>query len=148
MGFNPRLAPYSVSFFADNVFEVASATVDVDWFRFPFAGEVLSAYATVGVNIATDTTTALTTVAIAKSLAGTGAYQVAASRVVTAGANGASTWDPTTQYTLTNNTTVASVQFAAGDWVMVRRVIVHSSGATRGPMVVQMDYVLGYAGAV
>lgn len=143
MGFNPRLAPYSITLTQDNVFEVASATVDIDWFRFPFAGEILAAYAAVSTNIATDTTTALTTVAIAKSLAGTGAYQVAASRVVTAGGAGASTWDNTTQYTLTNNTVLASVQFAAGDWVMVRRVMVHTSGALRG-LALQMDYVLGY----
>lgn len=144
MGFNPRLAPYTVTFNQDNVFEVASATVDQDWFRFPFAGQLLAAYAAVDTNIATDTTTAMTTLAIGKSLAGTGAYAAASSRVVTAGSNGASTWDPTTQYTLTNSTTASEIKFAAGDWAMVRRVMVHTSGGLRG-MSLQMDYVIGYA---
>lgn len=141
MGFNPRLAPYSVTY-QINAFDVASATVDIDWFRFPFAGEILAAYAAVGTNIPTDTTTALTTLAIGKSAAGTGAYAAASSRVVTAGSNGASTWDNTTQYTLTNGDT-AAVQFDAGDWAMIRRVFVHTSGVVRQTSV-QMDYVIGH----
>ena len=147
MGFNPRLAPYTVTFNIETVFEVTNATKDMDWFRFPFAGELLSAYAAVSGNIATDATTALTTVAIGKSAAGTGAYQSVSSRVVTANSNGASTWDNTTQYTLSNSSTLASVQFAAGDWAMIRRVFIHTSGAVKG-MSIQMDYVLGFTGAV
>ncbi len=144
MGFNPRLAPYSITFQQDNAFEVSSTTVDMDWFRFPFAGQLLAAYAAVNIDIATDTTTAITTLAIGKSLAGTGAYAAAASRVVTAGSDGASEWDKTTQYTLTNSSTASELKFAAGDWAMIRRVQVHNSGALRG-LNVQMDYVIGYA---
>lgn len=144
MGFNPRLAPYSVTYQQDNILEVASATVDLDWFRFPFAGQLLAAYAAVSTNIPTDTTTAMTTLAVGKSLAGTGAYAAASSRVVTAASDGASTWDNTTQYTLTNSTTASELKFAAGDWAMIRRIFVHNSGAVRG-MSLQMDYVIGYA---
>lgn len=142
MGFNPRLAPYSLTFNRDNVFEVASTTIDMDWFRFPFAGQLLAAYAATSGNIATDATTALTTLAIGKSVGGTTSYAAASSRVVTAAATG-STWDNTTQYTLTNSTTVSETKFAAGDWAMVRRVFVHSSAGVRG-LSLQMDYVIGY----
>lgn len=142
MGFNPRLAPYSLTFTRDNVFEVTDDTVDIDWFRFPFAGQLIAAYAAVTADIPTDATTAMTTLAIGKSLAGTGAYAAASSRVVTA--NGASsTWDNTTQYTLTDSTTVSETKFAAGDWAMVRRTFIHSSAGVRG-LSVQMDYVIGY----
>ena len=144
MGFNPRLAPYTVTFNQDNVFEVTNATVDMDWFRFPFAGQLLAAYAAVSGNIATDATTALTTVAIGKSLAGTGAYAAASSRVVTAASEGASTWDNLTQYTLTNSSTDSELKFAAGDWAMIRRVFVHTAGGLKG-ISIQMDYVIGYA---
>ncbi len=143
MGFNPRLAPYTVTYNQDVVFEVTNATVDMDWFRFPFAGQLLAAYAATSGNIATDTTTALTTVAIGKSLQGTGAYAAAASRVVTAAATG-STWDNTTQYTLTNSSTASELKFAAGDWAMLRRIFIHSTGTVKG-LSVQMDYVIGYA---
>ena len=142
MGFNPRLAPYSVTY-QTNPFAKASATRDIDWFRFPFAGQLLSAYASVDTNIATDATTAITTLSIGKSLAGTGAYAAVASRVVTAGADGASTYDNTTQYTLSVTSTGATKKFAAGDWAMLRLIHVHSSGAYRG-LTVQMDYVIGH----
>ena len=146
MGFNPRLAPYTITFNQSNVFEVTDATVDMDWFRFPFAGEVLSAYAAVDTNIETDTATALTTVAIGKSAAGTGAYQAVSSRVVTANAAG-STWDNLVQYTLSNSSSVATMQFAAGDWAMIRRIFIHTTGGSRA-LSIQMDYVLGHAGGV
>ncbi len=143
MGFNPRLAPYSLTFNQSNVFEVTDATVDMDWFRFPFAGELLAAYAATSGNIETDAATALTTVAIGKSVGGTGGYAAAASRVNTAGSTG-STWDNTTQYTLTNSSTASELKFAQGDWAMIRRVFVHSSGGVRG-LNIQMDYVIGYS---
>ena len=146
MGFNPRLAPYTITFNQSNVFEVTDATVDMDWFRFPFAGEVLSAYAAVDTNIETDTATALTTVAIGKSAAGTGAYQAVSSRVVTANAAG-STWDNLVKYTLSNSSSVATMQFAAGDWAMIRRIFIHTTGGSRA-LSIQMDYVLGHAGGV
>lgn len=142
MGFNPRLAPYTLTY-QQNPFLNASGTDDIDWYRFPFAGELLAAYATVQSNIVTDTTTAITTLAVAKSAAGTGAYAVVASRVVTAGSNGASTWDNTTQYTLANHSTLASRQFAAGDWAMIR-IINANSSAGANLVNVQMDYVLGH----
>ncbi len=142
MGFNPRLAPYSLTFNRDNVFEVASTTIDIDWFRFPFAGQLLAAYAATNANIATDTATALTTLAIGKSAGGTTSYAAASSRVVIANGAG-SDWDNTTQYTLTNSSTVSELRFAAGDWAMVRRVFIHSSAGVRG-LSLQMDYVIGY----
>ena len=142
MGFNPRLAPYSISYQQDP-FLNGAGTDDVDWFRFPFAGELLSAYAAVQTNIATDTTTALTTVAIGKSDAGTGAYAAASSRVVTGAATG-STWDNATQYTLANNGTLANVQFAAGDWAMIRIIQVQGASVTNNTLSVQMDYVIGH----
>ncbi len=142
MGFNPRLAPYTLTY-QQNPFQEASATFDVDWFRFPFAGELLAAYASVQSNVATDATTAMTTLAIGKSAAGTGAYASVSSRVVTAGSDGASTWDNTTQYTLSNHATAASNQFAAGDWAMIRIIQVNTSGGVNF-MNVQMDYVIGH----
>lgn len=144
MGFNARLAPYTLTF-QTNAMGEASGTHDIDWFRFPFAGELLAAYGAVGVNIATDTSTAITTLAVGKSLAGTGAYAAASSRVVVAAASG-STYDPTTQYTLTNSTTVSEVRFAAGDWAMLRIINAQSSAGVR-PLTVQMDYVIGYSAA-
>ena len=144
MGFNARLAPYTVTF-QTNALAEATGTHDIDWFRFPFAGELLAAYAATSENIATDTTTAITTLAVGKSLAGTGAYAAASSRVNTAGATG-STYDNTTQYTLTNSTTIAEVRFAAGDWAMLRIINAHTSGGVR-PLNVQMDYVIGYSAA-
>lgn len=145
MGFNARLAPYTLTY-QTNALAEATGTHDIDWFRFPFAGELLAAYAAAGVDIATDVTTAITTLAIGKSLAGTGAYAAASSRVVTAGSDGASTWDNTTQYTLTNSTTIAEVRFAAGDWAMLRIINAHTSGGIR-PLNVQIDYVIGYSAA-
>lgn len=142
MGFNPRLAPYTITY-QQNPFQNTSATYDVDWFKFPFAGELLAAYGAVQSNVVTDATTAMTTLAIGKSAAGTGAYASVSSRVVTAGSDGASTWDNLTQYTLANHSAVANRQFAAGDWAMIRIIQVNTSG---GPnyLNVQMDYVIGH----
>lgn len=145
MGFNARLAPYTVTLQMDSMGE-ASGTHDLDWFRFPFAGELLAVYAAVSANIETDTSTAITTLAVGKSLAGTGDYAAASSRVVTAAATG-STYDPTTQYTLTNSTTIAEVRFAAGDWAMLRVINVNAASAAIRPLSVQMDYVIGYSAA-
>ncbi len=146
MGFNPRLAPYTLTYQQDP-FLNTTGTDDIDWFRFPFAGELLAAYGSVQSNIATDTTTAITTLAVAKSDAGTGAYAVVASRVVTAGSASASTWDNATQYTLSNHSTLASRQFAAGDWAMIR--IIQANTSSVNLVNVQMDYVIGHeAGTV
>ena len=142
MGFNPRLAPYSLTY-QQSIYLNTTGTDDIDWFRFPFAGELLAAYGSVQSNIATDATTALTTVAVGKSAGGTGAYAAASSRVVTANSDGASTWDNTTQYTLANNATVANVQFAAGDWAMIR--LINANTAAGANLInIQMDYVLGH----
>lgn len=133
MGFNPRLAPYTLTQVwthdpgADEIFTL---------FRFPVAGQVLNAYATNTAAIATATNTL--SIRLMK-------YSSAATPVVV-GTLGS--WAPTATWavdvprTMTKTSLGSTAVFAAGDWLRVGYD--ETSTGTWTEMGFQVDYVLGY----
>lgn len=134
MGFNPRLAPHTVSHVwthdpaADEIFSL---------FRFPAAGFVISAYAT---NTATIVAGAGTNLALYLTK-----YSSAATPVLqgTLGSwSAASPWGVDIPRTMTKTSFGSTALFSAGEWV---RVSYDETGtATWTEMGFQVDYVLGY----
>lgn len=133
MGFNPRLAPYSLSHVfahdpaADEIFSI---------FRFPVAGQVLEAYATNTAAIATATNTL--SLRLEK-------YSAAATPVLqgTLGSwSAGSTWAVDIPRQWTKNSLGSTALFAAGEWL--RLAYDETSTGTWTEMGVQVDYVLGY----
>jgi hypothetical protein len=133
MGFNPRLAPYTLNHVwthdpaADEVFSL---------FRFPVAGQVLDAYATNTAAIATATNT------LALRLA---KFSAAATPVVqgTLGSWAAgSTWAVDIPRQMTKTAFGSTALFAAGEWL--RLEYDENTTGTWTEMGFQVDYVLGY----
>lgn len=133
MGFNPRLAPYTLNMVwthdpgADEIFSL---------FRFPEEGKVLDAYATNTAAIATATNT------LALYLT---KYSSAATPVLqgTLGSWAAgSTWAVDVPRRWTQTSLGSTALFAAGEWV--RLSYDETSTGTWTEMGFQFDYVLGY----
>jgi hypothetical protein len=133
MGFNPRLAPYSLSY----VFAADPAADEIfTLLRFPEAGKVLDAYAT--------NTAAIATVTNALALYLT-KYSGAATPVVqgTLGSWAAgSTWAVDVPRQWTQTSLGSTALFARGEWM--RLSYDETSTGTWTEMGVQVDYVLGY----
>lgn len=133
MGFNPRLAPYTLNHVwthdpaADEVFTL---------FRFPVAGRVLGAYATNTAAIATATNTLALFLAKYSS----------ASTPVAQGTLGSwaagSTWAVDVPRSMTMTSFGSTALFAAGEWL--RLTYDETSTGTWTEMGFQVDYVLGY----
>lgn len=131
--FNPRLAPYSLTFVfahdpgADEAFSI---------FRFPVAGKVLDAYATNTAAVATATNTL--TLNLAK-------FSSAATPVV-AGTLGSwaagSTWAVDIPRQMTMTSFGSTALFAAGEWLRLNYD--EATTGTWTEMGFQVDYVLGY----
>ena len=133
MGFNPRLAPYSLT----QVFDADPGANEVfHIFRFPVAGRVLDAYATNTAAVSTATNTiALTllqfsTAAVPLVVATLGSWVAGATWAV----------DVPRQMTLTSQGSTA--QFSAGQWV--RLSYVEATTGLWTELGFQIDYVLGY----
>jgi len=137
MGFNPRLAPYSQSFvFAHDPAADERFTI----LRFPTAGQVIGAYATNTVAIATATNTlALYLVklstAAAETVQGTlGSFAAG------------STWAVDTQRSMTMTAFGSTALFAAGEKLSL--FYDETSTGTWTELGFQVDYVLGYENGV
>ena len=137
MGFNPRLAPYSLSHVfahdpaADEIFSIM---------RFPVAGQVLDAYATNTAAIATATNTL--SLRLEK-------YSAAATPVVqgTLGSWAAgATWAVDVPRQMTKTALGSTALFAAGEWL--RLAYDETSTGTWTELGLQVDYVLGYENGV
>lgn len=133
MGFNPRLAPYSVN----NLFAHDPGADEIlSIFRFPTQGKVIGAYATNTAAIATATNT------LALYLT---KYSSAATPVVqgTLGSWAAgSTWAVDVPRAMTMNSLGSTALFAAGEWV--RLSYDEATTGTWTELGFQVDYVLGY----
>lgn len=137
MGFNPRLAPYTLNHVwthdpaADEVFTL---------YRFPVRGQVLDAWATNTAAIATATNT------LALQLS---KFSSAATPVVqgTLGSWAAgSTWAVDVPRQMTKTSFGSTALFAAGEWL--RLEYDETSTGTWTEMGFQVDYVLGYENGV
>jgi hypothetical protein len=168
MGFNPRLAPYSIT---KSIRVVASSKMgataqNFPIFRFPFAGQLIGAYANVALSypdsatkdaaIDAATNANVGQVSIWKHAAAdvTATYATALRAAIRTGNNDTSTggginwlW-PTTSgidglYSLTNKSGARRV-FAAGDQALLYFVPSYSTAAHRNFRVdLQMDYIIG-----
>ena len=136
MGFNPILAPYTVTKVwthdpaADEIFSL---------FRFPVAGKVLRAYAT---NTATIAASGGSTNYLALFL---DKYSSAATPVLQATLGSwstASAWGVDIPRAMTMTSVGSTALFAAGEWVRLRYD--ENDLATWTEMGFQVDYVLGY----
>ncbi len=133
MGFNPRLAPYTIQQIfmadptADEVFHI---------YRFPVAGRVIDAWATNAAAIATATHTLelrleqFSTAAVPIVVATLGSW-----------AEGA-TWDTDVPRKMGMTSVGSTAQFTKGQWV--RLVYNETSTGTWTNLGLQMDYILGY----
>ncbi len=132
MGFNPRLAPYSIQTVCDLHKLTTSGPHEMDTFlhKMAFAGQVLGGYACLGPQAvaiaATDTTTWLSVVAVWKEGAdtttgvyATGSMVVARETGETGAVNGDGHWVVNRPYTLTNES-VTRRTLAAGDKLYLR----------------------------
>ena len=137
MGFNPRLAPYTITQVfahdpgADEAFSIL---------RFPAAGRVVGAYATNTAAIANATNTLALRLAKLSS---------AATPVIqgTIGSWAAgSTWAVDVPRSMTVTSFGSTALFAAGEWV--RLEYDETSTGTWTELGFQMDYVLGYENGV
>lgn len=137
MGFNPRLAPYSLSFvFAHDPAADESFTI----FEFPTAGQVVAAHATNTAAIATATNTlALRLVknstAAANTIQGTLGSWAAGS-----------TWAVDTTRDMVLTSFGSTALFAAGEKVTLEYD--ETSTGTWTEMGFQFDYILGYENGV
>ena len=133
MGFNPRLAPFSLT----QVFDADPAADEIfSIFRFPVAGKVIDAWATNTAAIATATNT------LALYLA---KYSSAATPVVqgTIGSWAAgSTWAVDIPRQMTMAAFGSTALAAAGEWV--RLSYDETTTGTWTEMGFQVDYILGY----
>ncbi len=134
MGFNPRLAPYSLIQVMDN--DVNAADEYFTIFRFPVAGRVLDAWTCNTENIATTTNT-LALMLMQFSTAATPAV------VGTLGSWAAgTTWVADTPRQMTMTSVGSTAQFTPGQYIRL-----YYDEATTGlwtEMSIQIDYVLGY----
>lgn len=158
MGFNPRLAPYSVTKEVNYQTNTDVATFELDHFlmKMPFAGQLLGAYTALAQGaapVAVDTTTALYEVSIWKNSADntTATYATgdrAAKRTGAVNQTGAIAWASNTVYALTNQTATRR-NFDAGDKLYLRTAFTaavnHGTafGFPQEKLEIQMDYVIG-----
>jgi hypothetical protein len=170
MGFNPRLAPFTVSRHFRLHFETAQDTNDLHrpLFKFPFAGQIIAAYANAeryiagGLNTAveattntgidemsiwkhaTDDTTATYATGL-RSLQRTGAQDSSTGGGINWRLPGTSGEDSMYSFSNNNTASAARKQYAAGDVAML---YVRNYGATDTSRIfhinVQMDYVIGH----
>ena len=133
MGFNPRLAPYSLM-------EVAQHDPSGDeiftLFRFPVAGRVIDAYATNTTGIASSGNM-VGMFLLKYSSAGTPVLQ----GTLGSWAEG-TTWVQDVPRQLTMTSVGSTAQFVAGEWLRLEYDITTSGVWTE--MGFQFDYVLGY----
>lgn len=159
MGFNPRLAPYSIQMRCPLTKLVTTGPHEHDTFlhKMAFAGQVLGAYACLGplsnAVASSDTTTWLSIVAVWKEgeATTTGVYATAsmcAARETgeTAAVNTGGSWVVNRPYTLTNEV-VSRRTLSAGDKLYLRTRYRHDSsglGATvQEDISIQVDYIYG-----
>lgn len=132
MGFNPRLAPYSI---AGEFFDVdPAADKEYQWFRFPVAGQFVGASGASDVAVATATNTVaayITAYTGGTTLAGTCASFAAGS-----------TWAADVIRTATKTAFGSTHIFAAGDTLGLKYDETTSGLLTDATF--QIDYVLGY----
>lgn len=158
MGFNARLAPYTVQrrviYHPDTGTDTHS--LDSFFFRLPFAGQLIGAYACLAADAAAqagdDKTTNLWEVSIWKNSADntTATYdtadRAAARTGEAANTTGSLAWAANTVYTLTNKSATRR-KFDAGDKLYLRTSF---TGKTDHPFAppqmldAQMDYIIGY----
>ena len=159
MGFNARLAPYTVVSEVSFQTNTDTDTFELDHFvfRFPFAGQLVGAYAALGQGgyaIAADTTTCLNEVSLWKCSADntTATYDTAdraAKRTGAVNATGGILWASNTVYALTNQTATRR-KFAAGDKMFLRTsftaAVAHGTamGFPQNKMEIQADYIIGH----
>ena len=169
MGFNPRLAPYSLNQTFTVWLGTATTiqTYNVDLFRFPFAGQLLNAYAnaaqivpaggTVPAAVEATTNTAMFEVSLWKATDGdtTATYATGARAAIRTGAMNSSTggginWRLAATsgvpglYALTNKS-AARRKFAADDRLLAHVGVQGATNANRTYEVrVQANYVIGY----
>jgi len=165
MGFNPRIAPYSIQLHCPMLNLTTSGPFELDTFlhRMAFAGQVVGGYACLGplaqAVAATDTTTWLSVCAVWKEGAATdvGVYATASMCCAretgeTGAVNGDGHWVKNRPYTLTNE--IASRRtLAAGDKLYLRTR--YQGDTTRWKdatiknedMSIQVDYIYGLESA-
>lgn len=137
MGFNPRLAPYSLA----EVFGHDPAADEVfTLFRFPVAGQVLAAYATNTAAVATATNTLAlylvkASTAAANSVQGTLGSWAAGS-----------TWAVDTTRTMTITSYGSTALFDAGEKLLLSYD--ETATGTWTELGLQVDYILGYENGV
>jgi len=133
MGFNPRLAPYSISFVMD---ADPGADETFTLLRFPTAGKFLNAWATNTAAVATATNTlalylAKASTAYAHSIQGTlGSWSAG------------STWAADTTRPVTVTSFGSTALFAAGEALLLQYD--ETTSGTWTEMGIQVDYQLGY----
>lgn len=133
MGFNPRLAPYSLTY----IFDADPAADEIfTLFRFPVAGKVLGAYATNTAAIATATNT----LALYLTKLSSAATPVLAGTLGSWAAG--STWAVDIPRAMTMAAFGSTALFAAGEWL--RLSYDEATTGTWTEMGLQVDYVLGY----
>jgi len=162
MGFNARLAPYSVTkevHFQTNT-DTDTFQLDHFIFRFPFAGQLIGAYCALGQGAAypagDSKTTNLWEVSLWKNSADntTATYATddrAAKRTgEAANTTGSLVWALNTVYTLTNQSSTLR-KFAAGDKMYLRTAftagVTHATiglSLAQQKMEIQADYIIGY----
>ena len=137
MGFNPRLAPFTYN----NVWTHDPAADEVfSLFRFPVAGQVLTAYATNTAAIATATNT------LALRLAKFSSAATPVAQGTLGSWSAGSTWAVDIPRLWTKTSFGSTALFAAGEWV--RLEYDETSTGTWTEMGFQFDYVLGYENGV
>ena len=133
MGFNPRLAPYSLT----QVMDADPAAVEVfHIFRFPVAGRVIDAYATNTAAISTATNT-LTLNLMQFSSA---AVPLVVGTIGSWAAG--STWAVDVPRQMSMTAVGSTAQFSAGEWL--RLTYTEATSGTWTEMGIQVDYILGY----
>jgi len=162
MGFNARLAPYSIVNEVNFQTNTDTDTFQKDhfMFRFPFAGQLIGAYAALSPSATAipgdDKTTNLWEVSLWKegvdTAAGVYATGARAAKRTGEAANttGALIWGLGRVYTLTNQT-AAKRTFAAGDKMYLRTSYTANTehhaalpGMVGEMLEVQADYIIGY----
>ena len=165
MGFNPRIAPYSIQMSCPFVDTTSAGVQELDTFlhKMAFAGQVIGGYACLGATApavaSSDTSTWLSVCAVWKEGAATttGVYATASMCVAretgeTDAVNADGSWVKNHVYTLTNES-VTRRTLAAGDklYLRTRFKAVTSRMNARGikveEMNVQVDYIYGLESA-
>lgn len=169
MGFNPRISPYTISksFYVNASSKMAATAQNFPIFRFPFAGQLIGAYANVTLTYPDAATKDAAIDAVTNANVGevsiwkhaaddtTATYATSLRAAIRTGNNDTSTggginwlWPTTTTidalYSLTNKS-AARRKFAAGDNALLYFVPSYATNAHNTFRVdLQMDYIIGY----